>query len=216
MYLGELPSVGKITLSDKVYNILVKSIIQGELPPGTKLQEKHVAKQLEVSATPVREAFKRLAGDGFIDLIPYCGAVVKELDYREIEEAYTCRIALEKLALKEAMAKKCDLLTRKLTAVNEEYKANSDFMEFSAISQRFHAVIYQAADNGMLNRLLGTLDSVIARDRKISATNELRKQEIYKEHLAIIEAIKENDLKKAEDAIENHIINGLIYIEKRA
>lgn len=216
MFLEDLPSVGKITLSEKVYNILVKSIIGGELPPGTKLQEKHIAKQLDVSATPVREAFKRMAGDGFIELVPYCGAVVKELDYREIEEAYTCRVALEKLALKEALSKMDDTLVEKLSRVNEEYKTSHDFIEFSGISQKFHAVIYQCADNSMLNRLLGVLDTVIARDRKISATNEVRKQEIYKEHMRIIQALRDRNLGQAEAAIEEHIMNGLYYIEKRA
>lgn len=216
MFLEDLPSVGRITLSEKVYNVLVKSIISGELPPGTKLQEKHIAKQLEVSATPVREAFKRLAGDGFIELVPYCGAVVKELDYREIKEAYTCRVALEKLALKEALKKMDETLVEKLAAINETYKTSHDFMEFSKISQNFHEVIYQCADNSMLNRLLGMLDTVIARDRKISATNEVRKQEIYREHMQVIQAIRDRDLDKAEEAIEEHIMNGLHYIEKRA
>ena len=78
MLINELPTVGKMPLSEKVYRILVQSIVDGELPPGTKLQEKHVAKQMEVSATPVREAFKKLAGDGFIEIVPYCGAIVKE------------------------------------------------------------------------------------------------------------------------------------------
>lgn len=215
MFLEELPSVGKVTLSDKVYNILVKSVIGGELPPGTKLQEKHIAKQLEVSATPVREAFKRLAGDGFIELVPYCGAVVKELDYKEIEEAYTCRIALEKLALKEAIDKMDNSLVAQLISINEEYQNTQDFMEFSKISQKFHEVIYRAANNSMLNRLLGLLDTVISRDRKISAADELRKQEIYNEHLTVIEALQEKNLGKAEKAIEEHIVNGLIYMEKR-
>lgn len=216
MFLEDLPSVGKITLSEKVCHILMESIINGELPPGTKLQEKHIAKQLEVSATPVREAFKRLAGDGFIELVPYCGAVVKGLDYSEIEEAYTCRVALEKLALKESLEKSDEGLTKQLIKINEEYKTSRDFMEFSGISQKFHDIIYKAAGNGMLIKLVGTLDIVIGRDRKISAANDVRKQEIYMEHLAIIEALESKDLEKAEQAMEQHIMNGLRYIEKRA
>lgn len=73
MLINELPTVGKMPLSEKVYRILVQSIVDGELPPGTKLQEKHVAKQMEVSATPVREAFKKLAGDGFMRLYLIAG-----------------------------------------------------------------------------------------------------------------------------------------------
>ena len=55
--IEDLKAIGKTPLSEKVYSTLVESIVKGTLPPGTKLQEQHVAKQLAVSATPVREAF---------------------------------------------------------------------------------------------------------------------------------------------------------------
>ena len=81
--IEDLKAVGKTPLSEKVYSTLVESIVKGTLPPGTKLQEQHVAKQLAVSATPVREAFRRMERDGFIESIPYCGVVVKELTMRK-------------------------------------------------------------------------------------------------------------------------------------
>ena len=77
--IEDLKAIGKTPLSEKVYSTLVESIVKGTLPPGTKLQEQHVAKQLAVSATPVREAFRRMERDGFIESVPYCGVVVKEL-----------------------------------------------------------------------------------------------------------------------------------------
>ena len=55
MLINELPTVGKMPLSEKVYRILVQSIVDGELPPGTKLQEKHVAKQMERLSRSWRE-----------------------------------------------------------------------------------------------------------------------------------------------------------------
>lgn len=215
MYIQELPSVGKMTLSEKVYKILMQSIVKGELPPGTKLQEKHVAKQMNVSATPVREAFKKLAGDGFIEIVPYCGAIVKELDEEEIKEAYHCRVALEKLALEDAIGKFDEETLNSLYDVIERGAHAEDIMEVSALSQNFHDIIYLTAGNTMLRKLLDMLNTVIARDMKYSASDDKRRGEIYEEHIKIAEAIKEGDLKKAQEAMAAHIRNGQKYIEAR-
>lgn len=215
MYIQELPTVGKMTLSEKVYKILMQSIVRGELPPGTKLQEKHVAKQMEVSATPVREAFKKLAGDGFIEIVPYCGAVVKELDDEEIREAYHCREALEKLALEDAIGKFDEETLAGLYDVIERGANSEDIMEVSAINQNFHDIIYLAAGNTMLRKLLDMLNTVIARDMKYSAGNAHRRKEIYEEHIRIADAIRDGDLKRAQEAMTAHIRNGQRYIEAR-
>lgn len=215
MQISELPTVGKMPLSEKVYRILVQSIVSGELPPGTKLQEKHIAKQMEVSATPVREAFKKLVGDGFIEIVPYCGAVVKELDEEEIREAYHCREALEKMALEDAIDRFDESTLKQLFDIIEKGKNTEDILEVSKINKSFHNVIYLTADNTMLCRLLDMLNTVISRDMKYSASDEKRRNEIYHEHVAIAEAIRDRDLARAQNAMVTHIRNGQKYIEGR-
>lgn len=213
--IQELPTVGRTPLSEKVYRILVQSIVDGELPPGTKLQEQHVARQMEVSATPVREAFKKLAGDGFIEIIPYCGAVVKELDEREIEEAYRCREVLEKMALEDAIDRFDEKSLDQLYDLIERGGHTDDLIESSRLSQEIHNLIYQIAGNTMLRRLLDLLNIVISRDMKFSASDERRRAEIYEEHIAIADAIRLHDLEKAQAAMVAHIRNGKEYIEHR-
>lgn len=213
MLINELPAVGKMPLSEKVYRILVQSIVDGELPPGTKLQEKHVAKQMEVSATPVREAFKKLAGDGFIEIVPYCGAIVKELDEEEIREAYHCRIALEKMALEDAIDRFNDDTLKQLFDIIEKEKETEGIMEVSRLNKSFHDIIYLTADNTMLCRLIDMLNTVITRDMKYSAGDDRRRHEIYQEHIAIAEAIRDRDLERAQQAMVTHIRNGQKYIE---
>ncbi|MEF9940441.1 MAG: GntR family transcriptional regulator [Clostridium sp.] len=215
MYIQDLPAVGRIPLNEKVYRILMQSIVNGELPPGTKLQEQHVAKQMEVSATPVREAFKKLAGDGFIEIIPYCGAIVKELDESEITEAYRCREALERLALEDAMDQFDEEALNQLYRVAEAGKKSKDIMEIATTNQSFHAIIYGMANNTMLSKLLDTLNTVIARDMKYSAGNAVRHSQIYEEHIEIADAIKAHDLARAQQAMINHIRNGQKYIQGR-
>ncbi len=83
----------------------MNEIVSGEIAPESRLREEHIAKEFNVSATPVREAFKRLASDGFIEIIPYHGAVVHGIEETEIDDVYNCRLALEYLALEEAIPK---------------------------------------------------------------------------------------------------------------
>lgn len=213
MLIKELPAVGKMPLSEKVYKILVQSIVNGELPPGTKLQEQHIARQMEVSATPVREAFKKLVGDGFIEIVPYCGAVVKELDDKEIREAYHCREALEKLALEDAIGRFDESGLKQLFEIIDREKETEDIMEVSGINKSFHDLIYLTAGNTMLCRLIDMLNTVISRDMKYSASNEKRRNEIYHEHEAVAKAIRDGDLERAQQAMVTHIRNGQRYIE---
>ena len=69
---------------------------------GQKLNETDIADALGVSATPVRETFRRLATEGFLEVIPYKGVYVREFSKKELMEVYECRKALEKLALELA------------------------------------------------------------------------------------------------------------------
>ena len=100
---GKVSGVSRVSLAEQVYQNLVASIANGDLPAGTELKEQHLAKQMGVSATPVREALRRLASDGMVETVPYHGAVVRTLNHKEIEEAYACREVLEHLAISEAI-----------------------------------------------------------------------------------------------------------------
>ena len=100
---GKVSGVSRVSLAEQVYQNLVAYIANGDLPAGTELKEQHLAKQMGVSATPVREALRRLASDGMVETVPYHGAVVRTLNHKEIEEAYACREVLEHLAISEAI-----------------------------------------------------------------------------------------------------------------
>lgn len=213
--IEDLKAVGKTPLSEKVYSTLVESIVKGTLPPGTKLQEQHVAKQLAVSATPVREAFRRMERDGFIESIPYCGVVVKELDYEEIMDAYACRANLELMAVREAVHKITDQQLDLLVHLSHSAASEDDFMKTSENSSRFHQTIYQATGNKVLIHLMDSLSTVILRDMKYSAMDPKREQEILSEHKRIVQAFLDCDEEKAVRAMSVHLDNGLAYMKKR-
>lgn len=213
MDYGNIGSVSKLPLNEQVYRALVELITNGEIPPGTELKEQHLAKKMNVSATPVREAIRRLASDGFVETIPYRGSVVRTLNQQEIAEAYACREALERLAVAEAIGHLEDGDIDTLYELVESYRSMDDPTDIYESSQKFDNYIYALSHNQTLHDLLGMLKGTIGRDKKYSAANVERREEIYSEHRAIIQAMEERDAEKAKEAVSRHIQNGRRFIE---
>ena len=141
---GKVSGVSRVSLAEQVYQNLVASIANGDLPAGTELKEQHLAKQMGVSATPVREALRRLASDGMVETVPYHGAVVRTLNHKEIEEAYACREVLEHLAISEAITHLTDKDIDYLYSLIAVFENASGVSEISEASQQFDDYIAKA------------------------------------------------------------------------
>lgn len=216
MEYEKISSVAKISLSEKVYRMLMESITNGSLPAGTELREQHLAKKMDVSATPVREALRRLASDGLVEMIPYHGAVVRTLNREEIREAYACREVLERLAVKECIAHLTKEDINALYRLVDDFKSAEGIYDIAETSQRFDEYIYQLSGNQTLCVLLEKLKGIIKRDKKYSSANAERRQEIFQEHIAIIDAMDRRNIKEAQEAVSRHIHNGYHYIENKS
>lgn len=207
-----IQKISRIPLNEHVYRTLMELITNGTFAAGTELKEQHLAKQLNVSATPVREALKRLASDGLVEIIPYHGAVVRTLNQREITEAYACREALEHLAVSEAIEHMEPKDIENLYQLIESYRNADDSNDIFLASQKFDDYIYQMTQNRILCELLAMLKGIISRDKKYSSANIERRCAIYEEHRAIVEAMEARDKERAQDAISRHIRNGQTFI----
>ena len=84
-----------LQLGARVYQALLNSIVSGQIEPGAPLRPDAIARQLEVSTTPVREAMHRLEGDGLAIKVPYQGWFVREYTEQQVRELYELRAALE-------------------------------------------------------------------------------------------------------------------------
>ncbi|WP_275448184.1 GntR family transcriptional regulator [Mesorhizobium retamae] len=157
----------KNTLRDAVYNSLKKMIVTGQIPPGARVTENDIAAKLNVSRTPIREAFNRLERDGLITGRPRQGYVVTEFDLNMFREAFDIREVLDgysaelaavaateedKLRLREILAE-CEGL-----AAIPNRTVNDQFQELQ-IGIDLHRVIAQIGGNSMLHGMLcGILD----------------------------------------------------------
>ena len=203
----------KKTLSEKVYDRLKELIMDGELERGTKITETSIAKMFDVSPTPVREAFRRLASDGLIEVASWKGVIVKGIEQKDLLEIYECREALEgmvgKLAVRNITEEDIEILEGILERCND-VETPEILIE---LNTEFHNELLRIARNERLSKLLNELMVVILYDRDISGRYSVRRKEIVAEHLDILKYLKKKDEKKVSELMSKHIRNGYEFIK---
>lgn len=200
-----------IPLSEQVYEKIKKGIIQGQLEAGTRLTETDVAQQMGVSPTPVREAFRRLASEGFVEIIPWRGVIVRSITEKELLETYQCREMMEGLSCRLAAANITQKGINQLKKLLQESKDAATASEIVECNSSIHNLIIEFAGNSKLQSILGLFHDVIFRDRTLTAYNAKRREEINAEHEAILTALQKHDGDLAEEAMRIHVRNGLSY-----
>src|SRR5262245_902855 len=106
--------------SERVYRALRDRIVEGTLPPGTRLTEMDLAQQFDSSRTPVREALKRLSAEGLVSTDPARGLIVRDLDAAEAEEIFVIREVIDGLAGRLAAPRVSDDDLTKLRVLMDE------------------------------------------------------------------------------------------------
>lgn len=96
---------GPVSSTQHTYLVLHHAILSGLLTPNTWLRQDDISEQLNVSRTPVREAFRILSREGLVELVPNYGAMVSALSIEEFEEIYAVRIGIEGLAIRRSVRK---------------------------------------------------------------------------------------------------------------
>lgn len=204
------------TLNQRVYESLKLLILNGEIAPGTKLNETQVAEQMNTSTTPVREAFRMLSSEGFVKIEPWKGVVVQEYNTDEVLNVFQCREALELLAI-ELTIEKLKKMENPFTEINliadaiEISKKSTSLTDFVNHNSNIHNFWINGAGNSRLNVLMDMLSDVLLYDRNMSAMNDTRRLEIIAEHVAILEALCKMDTEAAKEALRYHIRKGYDY-----
>lgn len=204
------------TLHQKIYENLKMMILSGDIAPGTKLNETSVAKEMNTSTTPVREAFRLLESEGFVRMEPWKGIIVQEYNIEEVESVYQCREALEVLGIDLTIErlKNSENREEEVEKINREIALSENcgsIDKFVDINSGIHNSWIEGSGNLRLKSMMDSLNDVLIHDRNLSAMDEQRKKEIISEHIAILKAIRDLDKEKAKEALHKHIKNGLDY-----
>ena len=182
------------------------AILNGQLPGGTRLVQSDIAKRLEVSTTPVREALRDLASEGLIRIDAHRGGVVSELDEGDLQEVYQIRQRLEPLALELAMPAMTDEVIDRAGELHEAMSEAPHSAAWVQLNRDFHMTIYEVADRPRLVSLVRSLQdaSVMAVSAKLQRIPNVR-EFANSEHGQLLEAIRRRDLDGAIEVILQHV-----------
>ena len=195
-------------LRDRVYEILKKSIVFQEIPPGEKIDEEAIAKQLGVSRTPIRETLCRLENEGIVRVIPRRGAFVVKHSREKITEILMVREVLEGFAARLAVDHVDGKLTEKMKSLFSQF-SGSDIREqskdYTQADLEFHNLIIKASRNNLLINIMSTLNDHIQMLRIQTVSHEGRMEQSLVEHFKIIQAMEQKDHSSAEYLMREHI-----------
>ncbi|MER7555678.1 GntR family transcriptional regulator [Nocardioides sp. NPDC126508] len=180
-------------------------IIDGRLTPGTRIVERELAAELQVSRVPVREALRMLESEGFLEVVPRRGVVVKRMTRRDVEELFDVRQSLEVLATRRATervtAEDLARLRSILDGVDRAIAAD-DTEEIGRGNERFHDAIIAMADNNLLAAMLEPLQG---RLHWLFRQNQ-NATELQREHRTLYDAIASGDPERAAAQALAHVL----------
>ena len=199
-----------LPLRDVVFNTLRQAILTGELKPGERLMEIHLANKLGVSRTPIREAIRKLELEGLVNIIPNKGAYVTGISDKDVHDIYMIRSMLEGLCVRWATE---HITQEQLEELDEiillsEYhmdKGHSD--QLTELDGRFHQILYEASQSRILDHVLSDFHKYVQLARRTSVKTEERAIKSIGEHNEILNAIKAKDAEKAGDLATIHIMH---------
>jgi DNA-binding GntR family transcriptional regulator len=203
---GQAPSRG--SMPDAVAGALREAILDGVLAPGAWLREAEVARELKVSRTPVRDAFRILAAEGLVNINANQGAVVSPMTSEDIIELYVMREVLEGLASRLAARRSARRCLEEFATLIPEMKRvgeAGEIRELSRLNFRFHEIVRDAAGNRYLDRSLAQIQNAARRFPDPTLGLPGRVKESIEEHVGLADAISRGDAAEAEKLAIEHM-----------
>ena len=203
-------SIDRSALHAAVAARLKAMIIEGVLAPGARLNERVLCEQLDVSRTPLREAFKLLCGVGLIELQQNRGAVVARLALEDIDATFTVIASLEGLAGELAAQHITESELTEIRALQFEMLASHarrDLPGYFSANMRIHACLSSAARNPVLSETFERLNTRIFATRYRSNLTPERWDQAVAEHADMLKCLEVRDGKKLRLLLETHLHN---------
>lgn len=206
-----------LPLRDVVFKTLRQGILTGELKPGERLLEMHLAQRLGVSRTPIREAMRKLELEGLVVMVPRRGAEVANISSKTLKDVLEVRDALDSLAVElaceritqeglEELKQACDAFAR--TTREKELDAT----KIAKADVALHDVIVRATGNERLQQMISNLSEQMYRYRFEYIKDASYHARLIEEHERLYEYIRLGDKQKAVEEVTKHIHNQLTSI----
>jgi DNA-binding GntR family transcriptional regulator len=199
------------SLRNQLVEQLWKEIEGGELPSGSRLDERSIGERFGISRTPAREVLLQLSAAGLVKFVPRRGAVVLSISPEETVAMIEVLVALEgeaaALATRRMETSEREKLARDYAERTEDI-ASVSVEQYSEINNALHEAIYAGCRNGFLTGEIRKLRARLAPFLRSNFVARARLRSSHEEHQAIVSAIVACDEQAAERAMRNHLLNG--------
>jgi len=205
-------------ISDQIYRDIAADIINGQIEPGSKLEEQSIADKFDVSRTPVREAFRQLATAGLIESRPHRGVRVINFDLEQLADMYEALADLEAICAGMCAERMTTIERRKLESLHESARPTAEggqAPDYAKLNEEFHNAIRKGAHNRTLDESVMKLRQRLAPYRQPWLIEKRDRLETsYTEHEELLAAILDGDAAGAHSAALKHVTNtGLLTME---
>ncbi len=210
--MQEVSPIIRRPLHEEATDRLRDLIVQGSLLPGSRLNERLLTAQLGLSRTPLREAFKVLATEGLVELLPNRGAIVSQMDPVRLGESLAVMGALEALAGELACRNATDAQINEIRALHYEmlaYHARNDLAGYFKFNQAIHLKLVKYSGNAVLYNIYRQMNGNVRRARYMANLSKERWDAAVREHDAILAALSARDVKLIKALLSDHLAHKL-------
>jgi DNA-binding GntR family transcriptional regulator len=206
-----MPASTPLSYSAPIVAVLKERILTWQYPPEHRLTEDGLCREFGVSRTPVREALRLLAANGFVRRMENRGYAVRQVKVKELEELYEVRLALESFAVetlagRNAPSAELSAMKRVWSALRKPPKRNVE--ELAQLDALFHEELAALVNNEMLLKQLKAINERLLIFRMIDFAKPDRIESTCRQHLAILERIEAGDAAGAREAMRRNIDDG--------
>lgn len=207
---AEVIAIPRAALHEQAASRLRQMLVEGQITPGAKLNERELSQLLNVSRTPLREAIKRLAAEGLVELLPNRGAIAVALTEADVLNTFEVMAGLEAQSGELAAQRITEDEFAEIQAMHFEMLAaytRRDLSAYYALNSRIHSAINAAAKNPVLGAVYSQVNARLQALRFRSNQDGAKWKRAVKEHEQMILALAARDPKAMRDVLLTHLTN---------
>jgi DNA-binding GntR family transcriptional regulator len=206
-------SLSRYVLTEEIYTLLKEKILNHEIASGEKINIDQLARDLEVSNIPIREALSRLNSEGLVNMVPFKGMYATEMSLQELDEIFEIRMELEGLAIRKAAPQIPGVMIADLQLAMQSWSSrkpthSEDSIRFVAeMNEKLHGLILNYCDNDSLKQLIHVYIERI--QRYLSFIRKGMDQQVieqeWNEHMLVVNGLASGHFVAAEEALLQHL-----------
>lgn len=199
------------SLTDQAYSMIHTAISDGTFPPGMLLSENHLARELKMSRTPVREALHVLESQDFVEIRDGLGTFVKTLTLRDLRDLFQIRLNLETLAISTAVD---HISESEIDQLEEQFHILLDknakgerinLEEFAEVDSKLHDLMIDHCQNKYVKQFMQAIMANVKRCQLMSLTFLDDVEESTTQHLELLVLIRSREKEKLAEKLKEHI-----------